>query len=132
MNHPEYDLQCQVVKYLELQYPYVLFYSDTIASVKLTKPQAVRNAKIQKKGFKMPDLIILHPNKFYFGLMIELKVSSPYKKDGTLFKNEHLEGQEQTLRDLNHRGYYSCFAWTFEQVKSIIDSYLKDVKSLEC
>jgi hypothetical protein len=127
MKHPEYDLQCQVVAYLNAQYPNVLFYSDTIASVKLTMTQAVRNAKIQKKGFKMPDLIILQPNKYFNGLMIELKVSSPYKKDGTLLKNEHLEGQEQTIRDLNHRGYFSCFAWSFEQTKEIIDSYLKGV-----
>jgi hypothetical protein len=125
MNHPEYDLQCLVVKYLNAQYPNVLFYSDTIASIKLTKAQAGRNAKIQKKGFKMPDLIILHPNKIYFGLMIELKISSPYKKDGKLLKNEHLEGQEQTIRDLNHRGYFSCFAWSFEQTKEIIDNYMK-------
>ena len=127
MKHPEFELQCQVAQYLNLQYPNIDFYSDTIASIKLTKAQAGRNSKIQKKGFKMPDLIIFKPNKNYKGLMIELKVSSPYKKDGTLLKNEHLQGQSDTIDKLNRLGYYACFCWSFDQIKETIDSYLKDV-----
>jgi hypothetical protein len=126
MKYPEFKLQCQVVKYLNSQYPNIVFYSDTIANIKLTKIQAVRNSKIQKKGFKMPDLIILQPNKHFKGLMIELKVSSPYKKDGTLFKNEHLEGQSNTIDKLNKLGYFACFSWSFDQTKEIIDLYLKN------
>ena len=125
MKQPEFELQCQVVKYLNAQYPNIDFYSDTIANIKLTKAQAGRNSKIQKKGFKMPDLIIFAPNKHYKALMIELKVSSPYKKDGTLLKNEHLEGQSNTIEKLNNLGYFACFSWSFDQTKEIIDLYLK-------
>ena len=50
MKHPEYDLQKTVCQYLEMQYPKVLFLSDTIASVKLTKQQAVRNKAIQTRA----------------------------------------------------------------------------------
>ena len=125
MQHKEYDLQKQVCKYLEYQYPKVLFLSDTIASVKLTKPQQVRNKAIQKKGFKCPDLIIFEPNDKYIGLFIELKIETPYKKDGkTLLKNEHIEGQRDTMLQLMSRGYFCSFAWTFEQTKGIIDNYL--------
>ena len=92
-KQPEFDLQKQVCRYLNLQYKEVLFLSDTIASVKLTEPQAKRNSQIQKRGFKTPDLIIFEARKGFHGLFIELKVKSPYKKDGKIFTNEHLQGQ---------------------------------------
>lgn len=127
-HQPEYHLQCQVCSYLEWQYPNVLFLTDTIAAIKLTLPQQVRNKKVQKKGFKCPDLTVFHPAGDYAGLFIELKAETPYKKDGTLKKNEHLEGQAETMRKLTERGYQCHFAWSFEQCKDIIDNYLKQGK----
>lgn len=97
-KQPEFELQKSICKWLDLQYPNILYLSDTIASVKLTMPQQQRNKSIQKKGFKCPDLLILQPNDIYHGLFIELKVKSPYKKDGTLFKDEHLEEQQKQLK----------------------------------
>lgn len=126
MKHPEYKLQVQVCKYLELQYPKVLFLSDTIASVKLTATQGARNKAIQKENFKTPDLIILEPNQNYHGLFIELKVESPFKKDGTLKKNEHLEAQQVSINDLKSKGYYACFSWGFDMTKKIINDYMKN------
>jgi hypothetical protein len=58
-------------------------------------------------------------------LFIELKTESPYKKDGTIKKNAHLEGQQEAVNKLNKKGYYCLFAWSFEQIKNIIDNYLK-------
>lgn len=121
----EYQLQKQVCAYISTQYPNVLFLSDTIASVSLTMPQAVRNKAIQKNGFKCPDLLILEPKKEYSGMFIELKKDSPYKKDGTLKKNKHLEYQEKSMHELRSKGYYCLFSWNFEQTKRIIDIYLK-------
>ena len=123
-KQPEFQLQKAVCKYLNYQYPNVLYLSDTIASVKLTIPQSIRNASIQKQGFKTPDLIILQPNRKYNGLFIELKIKTPFKKNGELLKNEHLEAQQKTIDDLNERGYYACFSWSFEMTKEIIDNYL--------
>lgn len=122
----EYLLQKQVCEYLELQYPKVLFLSDTIASIKLTMPQAVRNKAIQKKGFKCPDLLILEPNGLFNGLFIELKTETPFRKDGYLKKNEHLEGQFKTINELSKKNYFCCFSWSFEMTKEIIDKYLKN------
>ena len=51
MNHKEYNLQKQVCRYLNLKHPKVLYMSDTIANLKLTKQQAGRNKAIQKDGF---------------------------------------------------------------------------------
>lgn len=124
MKHEEYILQGQICQYLELQYKDVSFISDTIANVKLTIPQQVRNKKIQKEDFKCPDLLILEPRNGYAGLFIELKTKSPFKKNGELYKNDHLEGQQKSLNDLEDKGYKTCFSWGFDRTKKIIDTYL--------
>lgn len=123
-KQPEFELQKSICKWLNLQHPNVLYLSDTVASIKLTIPQQVRNKSIQKNGFKTPDLIILQPNGIYSGLFIELKVKSPYKKDGTLLKDEHLEAQQKTINDLNSKGYFACFSWDFERTITLINDYL--------
>ena len=124
MNHKEYDLQVQVCKYMDMQYRVALYMSDTVASLKLTMGQAMRNKKIQKDAFKTPDLIIFEPRGMYHGLFIELKIKSPFKKNGELLKSEHLEGQQNTINDLNERGYYATFATGFDETKKIIDNYM--------
>ena len=99
--------------------------SDTVASLKLTKAQASRNKKIQKNGFKTPDLIIFEPRGKYHGLFIELKVKSPFKQNGELLKNDHLEGQQKTINDLIERGYYATFATGFDEAIEIIKKYMQ-------
>ena len=106
--------------------------SDTIASCKLTLPQATRNKAIQKEGFKCPDLIIFKPKYdntgkvLYHGLFIELKIESPYLKDGLSLKaDKHIQGQAETMNQLRIEGYWCGFCWDFNQAKSIIDNYLK-------
>jgi hypothetical protein len=104
-----------------------LFLSDSIAAVKLTMPQASRNKKVQKQGFKCPDLIILEPRGGYFGLFIELKVETPYKLNGEIkaSKDDHLKLQAETIGRLNELGYKAFFAWSFDMAKQIIDDYMK-------
>lgn len=123
-NQPEFELQKAICKWISIQYPNVLFLSDTIASVKLTIPQQVRNMQIQKKDFKTPDLLIFEPKGKYSALFIELKVKSPFKKDGDLLKCKHLESQLKTIKQLNENGYYACFSWSFEMTIDIINKYL--------
>jgi len=123
MKHSEYELQKSVCNYLNYQYPEVLYLSDTIASCKLSLPQAVRNKAIQKNGFKCPDLIILKPMNPFNGLFIELKIDDIYGKKGK-FKSKHIEAQNDTIFELNKLGYYACFAVGFDQAKRIIDEYL--------
>lgn len=126
----EFELQSQVSSYLIYQYPDVDFLSDTVASVKLTIPQAQRNKKVQKPGFKCPDLLILEPRGEYHGLFIELKASTPYKKCGIeLLKNQHVEDQAYQLEKMKAKGYYACFAWSFEMAVDIIDNYMKKDKN---
>lgn len=126
-EQPEFELQKQVCQYLRLQYPNVLFMTDTIAAVKLTIPQQVRNKAVQKQGFKCPDLFVFEKRENYGGLFLELKVETPFKKDGQIkaSQNDHLHLQNETLKDLRKKGYYALFAWTFEMCKDYIDCYLK-------
>ena len=125
MKYLEYNLQKKVAKYLTLEYKDVFFMSDTIASVKLTGPQQARNKAIQCPSFHCPDLTIFRARKGYHALFLELKKETPFKKDGTLKKSEHLENQRDTMLKLTEEGYLCFFAWDFEQCKRIIDDYLK-------
>lgn len=72
----------------------------------------------------------------YNGLYLELKAegNSPFKKDGSLKKDEHLEEQEEMLEALRSRGYKAEFAVGFEEAKELIDDYLGEsyVKDDDC
>lgn len=127
MKHLEYDLQVAVCRYLSYQYQDVLFTSDTIANLKLTPIQAGRNKKIQKAGFSTPDLLILEPRNGFSGLFIELKLETPFKKNGAIkaSKDNHLENQLNAIYTLKEKGYFCCFSWGFDMTKEIIDNYLK-------
>lgn len=126
-KQPEYELQCNISKYLSYKFPDILFISDTIASVKLTPAQANRNKKIQKVGFSCPDLLILEPRNGYSGLFIELKVETPFKKNGEIkaSTNDHLKNQMDSIEKLKAKNYFCCFSWGFDMTKEIIDNYLK-------
>lgn len=128
MRHDEYNIQKQISMYLSVQYPDVLFLSDTVASLRLTMGQAVRNKAIQKDGFSCPDLLILKPNKNYKGLFIELKIKSPFKKNGNLLKSEHLEKQQKSINQLNKLGYLATFSVGFEDTRKIIDDYMTQIE----
>ena len=127
MKHSEFHLQQQVCKYLELRFPGVPYFSDTIANVKLNVIQASRNKSIQKNGFKLPDLVILQPNFYHAGLFIELKIKTPYKLNGELKKDEHLQWQQNSINQLNELGYFATFAVGFDEAREIIDEYMKHV-----
>lgn len=126
-KQPEFELQSAICRYLSYEYGEILFISDTIASLKLTPAQANRNKKIQKFGFSCPDLLILEPRNGYSGLFIELKVETPFKKNGEIkaSKDDHLKNQLEAINKLNEKGYKSVFSWGFDMTKDIIDNYLK-------
>lgn len=125
-KQPEYALQTQVCNYLKIKYKEVLFMSDTVASLKLTQAQAIRNKAIQKPSFKTPDIIIFHPKHQYHAMFLELKVATPFLKDGQTPKTQHIAGQLKTIQDLRHIGYYANFGVGFDDCKKQIDSYLNN------
>ena len=124
-QHMEYELQTQICQYLNYRYPKVLYMSDSVASVKLTMQQAIRNKAIQKKFFKTPDLIIFQPTILHFGMFLELKIETPFLKNGITPKSEHISGQLKTIKDLRNLGYYADFGVGYDDCKKQIDEYLK-------
>jgi len=120
---PEKDLHKQICIYIKAQYSSVIFNTD-LSGIKLTIGQA-KKAKRLRSSKSFPDITIYETNNIYHGLFLEVKKVSPFKKDGTLFKSEHLENQAEMIRKLNKRGYLAQFVWTFDKAKYIIDNYLK-------
>lgn len=123
-QQPEFELQKCVCEYLKIKYPDVLFLSDARAFLKLTIPQALRSISVQKPGFACPDLMIFEARHGYFGVFLELKAKPPFKRDGTLFKNPHLEAQKASIDVLLRKGYIARFAWDFDGIQRFLDWYL--------
>ena len=138
----EHNLYEQLARYLQLQYPNVIYRFDVGADLKLTPGQAAKHKRLHpERGY--PDLYIAESSEnvnskdwngivrewgFYFGLYLEIKTESdsPYKKDGTLKKDQHLEEQARMLEKLRARGYKAEFGVGFEGCKKIIDEYLRN------
>lgn len=138
----EHNLYEQLARYLQLQYPNVIYRFDVGADLKLTPGQAAKHKRLHpERGY--PDLYIAESSEnvnskdwngivrewgFYFGLYLEIKTesNSPYKKDGTLKKDQHLEEQARMLEKLRARGYKAEFGVGFEGCKKIIDEYLRN------
>jgi len=123
----EESLQIAVCNYLRLQYPDLIWTSES-SGIKLTIGQAVK-AKKMRSGDKLPDLWILEPRGSYHGLLIELKAEYPFKKDGTP-KTEHIAKQIETLKRLEDKGYYTDLCCDFDQAKDSIDNYIYQTGSI--
>jgi hypothetical protein len=67
----------------------------------------------------MPDLIFFEPNGEYTGLVLEIKTSNPYKKDGS----SKFPDQEKMLKEFEKRGYLATFGWEYEKMKKVILEY---------
>lgn len=123
----EGNVHQQIVDYLKLQFPKVLFRTDFAAGIKMTIGQAVKHKKLQKcKAW--PDLFIAQSNKYSKGLFLEIKrdATEIFCKDGSFKKDAHIEEQMEIMKQLTDRGYLSYFACGFEHAKGIIENYLND------
>ena len=133
----EHQLYVRIARYLQENYPGVVYRFDIAADLKLTKGQAAKFKVLHpERGY--PDLFIAKPKdgtinmdtagnpNYYAGLYLELKAegNSPFKKDGTLKKDQHLEEQQAMLERLRYHGYKAMFATGFDEAKEIIDDYL--------
>ncbi len=127
-KQPEYEIQCAFVRYMALRYPRIVVFSDTAAHIGKTMRQQKRANALQTKG-KQPDTFIAQPSGDYAGLWLEFKAETPFKKDGvTLKKNEHIEGQLDTMRALEAAGYACAFVWSRDMAADVVQSYLDGEK----
>ena len=131
----EHNLYEQIARYLQLQYPDVIYRFDIGADLKLTMGQAAKHKRLHpERGY--PDLFIAESSAniwdspvrewgFYFGLYIEIKKDGEKltKKDGS-WRTPHIAEQAEMLEKLRERGYKAEFGIGFEGCKKIIDEYL--------
>lgn len=119
----EEQIQKQIFQYLELQYPDVIAISEP-SGLRVSMGLAMKLKSLRTSGTHL-DVYLLEPNKWYHGLIIELKAKNIYKKDGTLLKDPHLQDQQRMIDRLVKKGYKAKFAVGFDEAKKIIDEYLK-------
>ncbi len=135
----EHNLYEQIARYLQLQYPDVIYRFDIGADLKLTMGQAAKHKRLHpRRGY--PDLFIAESSEnvnskdwnsivrewgFYFGLYIEIKKDDEKltKKDGS-WRTPHIAEQAEMLEKLRQAGYKAEFGIGFEGCKKIIDEYL--------
>lgn len=124
MKKQEERLHENICQYIRMQYPDVIFTSDS-SGVRLTIGQAVKMKKLRsEKG--IPDLIILEPRVNYHGLILELKRENEtvFLKDGSLSKDAHIQEQDKILTRLAKKGYLAIFVVGFDKAKHMINYYM--------
>lgn len=150
----EHSLYEQIARYLQKQYPDVIYRFDLAADLKLTPGQAAKHKRLhQERGY--PDLFIAESSTnvwnspvrewgLYFGLYIEIKKNgtklkrdkdakkilkgdTKIRKKGDWF-DKHIEEQAGMLENLRARGYRAEFGVGFDECKQIIDEYLRSTR----
>ena len=103
-----------LVRWLQLQYPHVLFCASA-GGLRTTTRMAINMKRAgYRKGF--PDLFIYEPRNGCAGLAIELKRS----KGGQVSEHQH-----KWIEDLKKRGYSAYICYGFDEAKAIIEKYLE-------
>lgn len=119
----EDSLQKQCALFLKKQLkahslPQCLFFH--VPSEGVRKPQY--RAKLKLMGFRagIPDVILLVPNRYYSGLLIELKRAggSPSKE------------QKEFLTEAGKRGFLCVILNTFEDFSGTVESYMSRIKPI--
>ena len=120
MAKKEEETHIAICKYLKLQYPNVLFTSES-SGIRLSIGQAKR-LKAMRSCSGLPDIMIFEPRKSYYGLFLEVKRDGTtiYKKDGDLRKDKHIQEQEEILHQLKQRGYFAEFVISIAFAHTII------------
>jgi hypothetical protein len=126
----EKQLHSQICQYIKIQYQNIIFNTD-LSGIKLSIGQA-KQLKFLRSSKGIPDIVIYHPMQIgqttFYGLFLEVKKESPYKKMKTGYvikENEHLREQKFIIDRLCELGYIACFVWSFDMAKNLIDNYLK-------
>ena len=116
-------LTIAVANYIRLQYPNVEFHHNANER----NSSNIEGAKLKKMGVRrgISDITIYQPTNVHHGLFLELKIDTPFKKDGNLKAGELLALQYEFINKMNQRGYLAKFCVGFDEAKTIIDNYMK-------
>lgn len=121
-----------ICQYLDIQYPDVIYTSDP-SGIRTTIGIVMEMKAKRCKRYKIPDLLILHPNGQYYGLFLEIKkdLSQIVTKSGDLRNDKHTQEQNRTLLRLQELGYAAIFAAGFDHAKKAIDLYFNN-QNIKC
>jgi hypothetical protein len=124
-NQREKKISIELAKYINLQYPDVIFFPDA-SGVRLTMGQAIQLRAQRCNRYKIPDFFILEPKGYYHGLILELKREDEiiFLKDGSLSKNKHIQEQHKSLIKLQSVGYFALFSVGLDSAIRIVDRYM--------
>ena len=113
----EHKLQVNIVRFLKLQYPHVLFNGSLGGQYQKYRSQQNKGkAAGYRRGF--PDLFIYEPAGKFHGLAIELKVKGNYAT----------EAQKEVLQILNNKGYKAVVCTGIDETLQTINDYLRQAK----
>lgn len=128
MKNSEDIVQLAVVNYLRLKYPKVKFLANYLSGARLPIYLAKKAKALGQAGQGTPDLFIFFNNGKHSSLAIELKASgkSPFKKDGMLKTDEHLNKQNEYISYLNDAGFYATFCVGIDEAIDTIDKYMSN------
>jgi hypothetical protein len=109
----ELAIQVDLVKWLELRFPGVLFCASA-GGMRTSMRQAV---KMKRSGYRkgFPDLFIYEPRRGFNGLAIELK-----SEEGSPSKE-----QIAWITRLNARGYYATICKGLDEAMATVEAYFK-------
>lgn len=128
MKNREDIEQLIVVTHLRTKYPKVKFLANYLSGARLPVYLAVKAKKLGQASQGTPDLFIFFNNGKYASLAIELKAEgkNPFKKNGMLKSDEHLEKQFNYINYLNNIGFYAKFCVGADDAIKTIDSYMNN------
>lgn len=112
-SYPEYNLQCECVKWFKLSYPKVVIFSMPNER----KVTAYAMQRLLKSGLLpgVPDLFMAYPNKDFNGLFIEMKSA----------KGKLSDNQKKVHTDLSE--YYAVVTcYSFDSFQETIEKYFNN------
>ena len=127
MKAKEDIAQLIVVDYLRYQYPKVRFLANYLSGARLPIYLAKKAKRLGQASQGTPDLFIFYNNGINTMLVIELKAEgvNPYKVNGMLKTNEHLQKQSEYLYYLTGQGAFASFASGANEAIKLIDTYMQ-------
>jgi hypothetical protein len=122
-------LHKKITDKIKEHFPTIIFNTDS-SGIRLNAGQA-KQLKEMRSGNGFPDITIYETGKLGTILFLEVKTESPYKLDGNLKKNDHLEEQDLMHKALRKRGCHAQFVWNVEMALSLIKRHLPYLKIYE-
>lgn len=111
--------------YLQARHPNVLFHFDFGSGTKLSKGQAVKQHRLNRRSW--PDFFLaVCGSSYYRGLFLELKRDGTrlVKRNGD-WASEHIAEQAAVLERLKEQGYVAHFAVGLDDAVKYVEQYLE-------